>query len=74
MLKIKDNVDLRKIGFDKDDEDFIWMDDYGIMADSNDRCISFGYMSHFIGNQNDHLDRLFDLIEAGLIEKVGDNQ
>ena len=69
MLKIKDDVDLKELGFTKDDEDFIYQDDYGICCE-DERIIWFGNMSKFIEHQHDHLDRLYDLIEMGAIEKV----
>ena len=63
MLKIKDNVDLKKLGFEKDKEDFIYQDDIGLCVEEN-RVIWFGNFSDFTLNQNKHLDRLYDLIQA----------
>ena len=69
MLKIKEEVDLKSIGLTKDDEDFIYMDEYGICCEE-ERVIYFGAMGDFIMTQDRHLDRLYDLIQAGLVEKV----
>lgn len=69
MLKIKDDIDLEELGFRKDDEDFIYCDDYGICCE-DDRIIWFGNMSRFLEIQHYHLDRLYDLIEMNVIEKI----
>jgi hypothetical protein len=69
MLKIKDDVDLKKIGFDKDEEDFIYQDDIGLCCEE-DKIIYFGNMSSFQIDQDKHLDKLYDLIQAGLVEKI----
>lgn len=71
MLKIKDDVDLKELGFDKEDDDFIYQDDVGLFC-QDDRILFFGNISGFHIDQNNHLDRLFDLIKAGLVEKVED--
>ena len=66
MLKIKDNVDLNKLGFDKDDEDFIFQDDTGLMVDSDTSIISLPYFDY----KNKALNKLYGLIKADLVEKV----
>ncbi|MBQ9298695.1 MAG: hypothetical protein IJ223_06735 [Clostridia bacterium] len=69
MLKIKDDVDLKELGFEKEDDDFIYQDDVGLCC-QDDRIIYFGNISGFHIDQDNHLDRLYDLIQAGLVEKV----
>lgn len=72
MLKIKDNVDLKeleKFGFEKgnkyDWEDYIYDEDFYI----KDRQIVIE--SEWYGYSLDRLTEiLFDLIQAGLVEKV----
>jgi len=66
MLKIKEEVDLKELGFEKDDEDFIWQDDCGLMVDSTTKIISLPYFDH----KDLTLNKLYDLIQAGLVEKV----
>ena len=70
MLKIKDDVDLKEFGFEKEEDDFIYQDDVGLCC-QDDRIIFFGNISGFHIDQNNHLDKLYDLITAGLVEKVG---
>lgn len=70
MLKIKDNADLKELGFEKDKEDFIYQDDIGLCVEEN-RVIWFGNFSDFTLNQNKHLDRLYDLIKARIGGKGG---
>ena len=69
MLKIKDDVDLKKLGFKKEEDDFIYQDDVGLCC-QDDRIIYFGNISGFHIDQDGHLDRLYDLIKADLVEKV----
>ena len=72
MLKIKDNVDLKeleKFGFDleqtKDKEDLIWGFDSGLLFYKESKRILIPW-----NNQNFAVDTLYDLIQAGLVEKV----
>lgn len=65
MLKIKDSIDLKELGFDKDDDDLIWQNSNGLM-------IVFGKISLPSFNQERCLDDLFGLIQAGFVEKVSD--
>lgn len=65
MLKIKDGIDLKELGFDKDEEDFIWQRPSGLM-------IVFGSICLPEFNKGKCLDEVFDLITAGLVEKVSD--
>ena len=65
MLKIKDNVDLKELDFDKDEEDYIWQRPSGLM-------VIFGKINLPKFNQEKCLDELFDLIQVGLVEKVSD--
>ncbi len=69
MLKIKDDVDLKELGFEKEDDDYIYQDDVGLCC-QDDRIIYFGNISGFHIDQDNHLDRLYDLIKADLVEKV----
>ena len=65
MLKIKDNINPKELGFEKDKEDLIWQDDWGLMFDTlHDRIVIplFDF--------DKALDRLYDLIQAGYVEKV----
>lgn len=66
MLKIKDNVDLNKLGFDKDDEDFIFQDDIGLMVNSDTNIINLPYFDY----KDKTLNKLYDLIKSDLVEKV----
>ena len=65
MLKIKDNVDLKeleKFGFHKE---FDYYEGYDIIVDCYSRRIEV-----YEGGE----EKLFDLIQAGLVEKVGDEK
>lgn len=64
MLKIKDTIDLKELGFDKDEEDCIWQRPSGLM-------VIFQKISLPKFNEEKCLDELFDLIQAGMVEKVG---
>ena len=73
MLKIKDNVDLKKLekfGFDlkqtKDKDDLIWGFDSDLLFYKDSRVIILPW-----NNQNTALNTLYDLIKADLVEKVG---
>lgn len=65
MLKIKEGIDLKELGFDKDEEDCIWQTPSGLM-------VIFQKISLPKFNEEKYLDELFDLIQAGLVEKVSD--
>ena len=78
MLKIKDNVDLKeleKFGF-KDDGCYKCKLDCEFTCEVlNNRCIDIDYDSsenYEYQNWVSNLDVLFDLIQAGLVEKVGE--
>lgn len=71
MLKIKDNVDLKeleKFGF-RHSIDLCYTknvsDSETCFINISDRCIWFGS-----GGVSFHIDILFDLVQAGLVEKV----
>ena len=75
MLKIKDNVDLKEIekfGFKYNENH----NDYFVTQDNNtyisiccqDRIIDF--VDEWYGKDFELMDYLFDIIQAGLIEKV----
>ncbi len=70
MLKIKDNVDLKeleKFNFTVVDDDFIWIEGTeDIAIDRNKRTILV-YGDYEEGNYS--LDKLYDLIQAGLVIK-----
>ena len=73
MLKIKDNVDLKKLekfGFDlkqtKDKDDLIWGFDSDLLFYKDSRVIILPW-----NNQNTALNTLYDLIKADLVENVG---
>ena len=74
MLKVKDNVDLKeleKYGFDleqtKDEFDQIYGFDKGLLFYKDSKIIILPW-----NNQNTALDKLYDLIKDGLVEKVDD--
>lgn len=79
MLKIKDNVDLKeleKFGFKYKPNTKMWHEGY-LYEDKTDdnvypcmRCFIFYSDRHIITNSI-HIDILYDLIQAGLVEKVG---
>ncbi len=83
MLKLKDNVDLKeleKFGFYKDSTDGKYFNDTGSYCDervsifvNEDRTffIEWGYYVMY-GEEQERF--LIDLIKAGLVEKVGDNE
>lgn len=72
MLKIKDNVDLKEL------EKFLYETEYGyvndtgyferIFVDKENRHIYF--CDEWYGDDFDLIEILFDLIQAGLVEKV----
>ena len=80
MLKIKDNIDLKeleKFGFEKyiDDDgyvlDFITYIDgkeYSYIEITKERKISLDYVE--LEHYQQSVEVLFDLIQAGLVEKV----
>lgn len=70
MLKIKDEVDLKeleKFGFKKDEEQQYMIEDLDIFVgtDENEKelVLDFGF-------NNENINILYDLIQAGLVEKV----
>ena len=65
MLKIKEEVDLEHIGFFKEQGDTIWNDDWNLNVDMFTRRIGFPLI-----HDDTSFDRLYDLIQAGLVEKV----
>lgn len=67
MLKIKDNVDLKKLGCDMDEEDFLWS--YRELLFYKDTREIFPHQ-FFNDNSSIRLDSLYDLIKADLVEKV----
>ena len=74
MLKIRDGVDLKeleKYGFDleqtKDEFDQIYGFDKGLLFYKDSKIIILPW-----NNQNTALDKLYDLIKDGLVEKVDD--
>ncbi len=82
MLKIKDSVNLKeleKFGFVRFVRDACYQDEYGdvmysyefllISQNTRDLCICTGYDELF-GDKE--IIKLYDLIQAGLVEKVGE--
>ena len=74
MLKIKDDVeleDIEKFGFTVVDDDYIWLEEEeNIYIDRYKRTINI------CSNYEDeiyNLDVLYDLIQAGLVEKPEQN-
>ena len=70
MLKIKEEVDLKeleKFGFKKDEEQQYMIEDLDIFVgtDENEKelVLDFGF-------NNENINILYDLIQAGLVEKV----
>lgn len=70
MLKIKDNVDLKeleKFGFKKDIEEQYMIENWDIFVgtEKNERelVLDFGF-------NNENISVLYDLIQAGLVEKI----
>lgn len=61
MLKIKDNVDLRKLRKYKFNLNYIWL--------MSDRTIHFEFKDDYYIQQS-QMDILYDLIKADLVEKV----
>ena len=86
MLKIKNNVDLKeleKFGFEKVSPSWYVLTirdnteeeiSFGVSLFAEPRCINIGYSNKSYGGISSFtydLDVLFDLIQAGLVEKVG---
>lgn len=70
MLKIKDNVDLKeleKFGFKKDEEEQYIVEDkdmfIGSEDDERELVLDFGF-------NNENIYILYDMIQAGLVEKI----
>ena len=83
MLKIKDNVDLKeleKFGFDKSDKEYLKMICDGrrgqafflyVFENDEDRILwGYAYGADGSGDLAEIDNTLFDLIQAGLVEKV----
>lgn len=78
MLKIKNSVDLKeleKFGFGKCDEGYISQDfSYEMIVDKKSKQISFGVdggdFYAYVDEFSDFGNVLFDLIQAGLVEKT----
>lgn len=71
MLKIKDNVDLKELkefGIEKDDEGYFWKNKYEVVVlRINEKIRKLDNRGDRTGNEV-----FFDLIQAGLVEKVSD--
>ena len=86
MLKIKENVDLKELekfgftceyGFSGDCNTGYWelkQQNYRgrIIVRKNKKIMTFNQIDWYSGSENPIPDLLFDLIQAGLVEKVGD--
>ncbi len=66
MLKIRDNVDLKELGCDMDEEDFIWGYKELLFDKETKEILS----EQFVRYGDIRLDVLYDLIKADLVEKV----
>lgn len=81
MLKIKDDVpieELEKFGFNKEDDDYKYFDDDAdeyIGVQENGYIYVENYNPGIIGTivEEKALDKLYDLIQAGLVEKVSED-
>lgn len=62
MLFIRNDVDLRELGFEKDDEDYIWQRPSGLM-------VIFGKIALPSYNEEKCLDEIFELIKDGFVER-----
>ncbi len=81
MLKIKDNVDLEeleKFGFEEDEGQYFYYEftepnsnsELRIYVDIKTRIISTGF-DPYVSPYKIH-DKIFNLIQAGLVEKIED--
>jgi len=79
MLKIKDNVDLKelkKYGFEYKVEDEYYELNVCKATDGFNGFVIYKGTRHiynYSACENDTLDTLYDLIQAGLVEKVGED-
>jgi hypothetical protein len=73
MLKIKDNVDLRKLKCDTPKDDFIWAYKE-LLFDRDTRIINQNqfYVGGYLTATR--LENLYDLIKADLVEKCDNNE
>lgn len=67
VLKIKDEIDLKELGFKKEDEDFVYVDDYDFLIEDDRRISSIQF---FGDNEEKRLCRLYDLIKDDIVECV----
>lgn len=69
MLKIKDNVDLKEIGCDISEDEFdqIWAYDELLFDKDTRRILENQFFSDVVDVR---LENLYDLIQAGLVEKI----
>lgn len=87
MLKIKDNVDLKeleKFGFKKIDNKYFYFMGYDNIGKASlgflevdSRELNIGYTRNWEDYEPEYIayeiqDKLLDLIQAGLVEKVGE--
>lgn len=81
MLKIKDNIELKeleKFGFEKNSFARCYLKDISTEYDKNTifikkdnrRIIIDHYQDEYGSTDIDNLDTLYDIIKAGLVEKV----
>lgn len=69
MLKIKDDVDLKEIGCDISEDEFdqIWAYDELLFDKDTRRILENQFFSDVVDVR---LENLYDLIQAGLVEKI----
>ena len=81
MLKIKDNIDLKeleKFGFEEEEAQYFYygftepndQSEIRIYVEKDTKLISTGF-DPFVSPYKIH-DKLYDLIQSGLVEKVSD--
>lgn len=65
ILKIKDNINLKNYGFEKDDDDFLYQDNWGLILNTDKTLLP----GQFFGdNEEKRLIRLYNLIKEGVFE------
>lgn len=84
MLKIKDNIDLKdleKYGFrycELETNNYCWVfyfdDEFNLTIYENNKSLEIGKDAKANYSSVDNLDILYDLIQAGLVEKVKDEK
>lgn len=77
MVKVKDNIELselKKFGFTKNGDEYVYTEDMSLemLCVQTNRCIYIETKAMYYGAiVEDLLHKLFELIQAGIVEKVG---